>query len=279
MATRPVTTTPDVVMAEGDGEEKDRPSEHIIVGVDIGYTCTGKHVHIATYYQILTHVALALGVAICSTDRHPNEPICPIPIQKWPGGDTAGTKVTNKVPTRVTYKAGDLRARSWGFACPSPKQLSPNMTVSELFKFLLDKKVLDEVNKRKAEDDQESMENIKKWFTDFLGKLHDHILLYLGDTAWSVDWHSTKFEYIFSLPTSWELNDELVEDFREIVEQAGFGTEPNSSVTIELTEGVASAVYTAKSVDHNFNVSKVHACVAEIHADPKVAERRYPACL
>jgi hypothetical protein len=135
------------------------------------------------------------------------------------------------------------------------------MTVCGLFKFLLDKKYLEEVNKAKSEDEQESMENVRKWFTDFLSKLHDHIVAILEGPPWLVDWGSTKVEYIFSLPTSWEDNDDLVKELKGIVQLAGFGSGKNCSVTIGLTEGVASAVYTAKSVDHNFNVSHMYSFI------------------
>jgi hypothetical protein len=200
----------------------------------------------------------AIGVAICSPDRTSKESIMPIPIQKWPCSGIAGLKVTNKVPTLVSYRAGDLRVRSWGFTCLSRGNPSPNMTVCRLFKFLLDEKYLEKVNEGKSKDEQESIENVRKWFTDFLSELHNHIVAHLEDPPWFVDWGSTKVEYIFSLPTSWQDNDELIEELKKIVKQAGFGSEENCSVTIGLTEGVASAVYTAKSVNHNFNVSYMY---------------------
>lgn len=204
--------------------------------------------------------AVAVGVAICSTEGKPNESISPIPIQKWPGSDTAGCKITSKVPTLVAYRAADFRVRSWGYACHQGKPRSE--TTVGLFKFLLDEKFLEDVNRMKPEDDERQViGNVRKWFTDFLTELYKYIESYLESPDWHVDRYSTKIEYIFSLPTSWEYNVKLIEDYREIIGQAGFGSKKNSSVTIGLTEGVASAVYTAKSVKHKFNVSNQYTCM------------------
>jgi hypothetical protein len=195
---------------------------------------------------------LVTGVAICSTELNAAEPI---PIQQWPGSDATGIKITNKVPTLVTYKAADLRVQSWGFACPPRKDLG-DMALRGRFKFLLDSEVLDKANETCIIP--ESIENIKKFFADFLEELHGHIVTHLEDAPWNVDWGFTKVEYIFSLPTSWESKDYLVEEFSAIIGDAGFGSEDNSTLTIGLTEGVASAVCTAKSVKHKFSVSHLY---------------------
>ena len=252
MATRVSSNTPAAVAIEGDDAQSDSPAEHVIVGVDIGYTCTGKRSYIVVCLLIL--IMITSGVAISSINRTPNEPIKPFPIQQWPGSDAPGERTYNKVPTLITYKAGDLRAGPWGFACPSPRQLPPGMIVKSLFKFLLDPRYLEEVNEGKSDDDQESIENVKKWFTDFLAKLHDHIVSHLEDSVWNVDWGFTKVEYHFSLPTSWESNGILVEDFKEIVKNAGFGSYEHTTVAIGMTEAAASAVYTAKILDSKFKV-------------------------
>ena len=214
----------------------------------------------------------AIGVAICSTDQKPGEPIKPIPVQKWPGSDTTGSKISNKVPTVLTYRAGDLRVRSWGFACPSRRELGPRRNTG-LFKFLLDEEYLEKLNREKPDDDPEHIENVRKFFTDFLSKLHEHVVAQLEDSPWRVDWRTTKVEYIFSLPTSWEKNDELVEEFGKIIEKAGFGSEENSIVSIGLTEGVASAVYTAKSLNHNFKVSNLCIYMMSIYANTRTLGR------
>ena len=136
------------------------------------------------------------------------------------------------------------------------------MSVKGLFKLHLNKDYLDMVNKLNPHD-QEKIENVRGWFKDFLTALHDHITAHLEASPWLVDWGSTKVEYIFSLPTSWKDNDSLVEDFENIVEQA-FEPDENRSVTIGLTEGEASAIYTAKGINHTYEVSKLAGMPARI---------------
>jgi hypothetical protein len=199
---------------------------------------------------------ITTGVAIFSINPTPNKHIKPSCIQKWPGGDAPGKRIFNKVPTRITYKAGDFRAGPWGVACPSPRRPLPGLAVKSLFKFLLDPNCLEEFNKERAKlgDEQESMENVKKWITDFLTNLHDHIVLHLKDSPWRVDWGVTKVEYHFSLPTSWESNGILVGDFQKAVENAGFAPSKRTTLTIGMTEAAASAVYTANRLDSKLTV-------------------------
>lgn len=191
------------------------------------------------------------GVAIGFPDRvRRGEQLKPYPIQSWPG---QSGRTANKVPTLVGYKAADFRAPRWGFGCLS-RDLDPNTRVCSLFKFLLDNENLKILNKSKPKGQEEGMENVTQWFTDFLTGLYNHIIDYLAKYS-HVDWEKAKVQYIFGLPTSWENNDELVKEFRNIVDKAGFGSDENSSVTMGLTEGVASAVYTAKRANYDFRVS------------------------
>jgi hypothetical protein len=269
MATRVSFTTPGPVSIEvDDGAQSNSPAEHVIVGVDIGYTCTGKRSYIVVFLLIL--IMIVAGVALFSINGTPNDHIKPYCIQQWPGMDAPGARTYNKVPTLITYnKAGDFRAGPWGFACPSKKQLLPGMTVKGLFKFFLDPMCLEEFNNGKPEDDQESVENVKKWFIDFLTKLHDHIVFHLKGPMWGVEWGLTKVEYHFSLPTSWEKDGFLVEEFREVVEDAGFGSYERTTIDVGMTEAAASAVYTTKIRDLKLKVFDL--ALANFHqANPKL---------
>jgi hypothetical protein len=50
MATTASSRTPAPVLIEGDdGTQSDSPAEHVIVGVDFGYTHTGKSSYIAVW--------------------------------------------------------------------------------------------------------------------------------------------------------------------------------------------------------------------------------------
>jgi len=128
------------------------------------------------------------------------------------------------------------------------------MAVKELFKLYLHKPDLVKSFERNPQGIPGTIRDVRLWYLDFLSALYDHIIAHLNEISWLEDGNST-FEYIFSLPTSWKDNDKLVEDFKEIAKEAGFGSDENSSVAIGLTEGEASAVYTAKCLEHKFQVS------------------------
>jgi hypothetical protein len=201
------------------------------------------------------HVAVRVGVAICSPDKiETGKPINPVVIQRWPGTNM----LENKVPTRLAYKAGNSRIHSWGFACPSLEDVGPGMGVKELFKFFLDKPTLVECFKKNPKATPGTFRDVVLWYTDFLTALYGHIVTHLKDPPWLVDCNSTKIEYIFSLPTLWKDKDKVLGDFEEIVKEAGFGTDENCSVVVGLTEGEASAVSTAESIEHKYKVSWVH---------------------
>lgn len=185
----------------------------------------------------------------------------PFIIQSWPGA-TVLNQITNKVPTSIMYTAGDRRVRYWGFAVPTLSQLQ-HMAIKRYFKFCLNQKTLDELNVLLEEQGQEieEIENVKMWYTDYLKKLHEHIISHLQETQPQtlgdsrrrpVEWGRTKVEYHFSLPTEWRDNASLIEVFRSVIQDAGFGSMENTLINIELTEAVASAVYTVKTMGSEF---------------------------
>jgi hypothetical protein len=122
------------------------------------------------------------------------------------------------------------------------------MDTMELFKFYLDE-TLPQHRPREAIGDRE---DVRAWFKHFFTALHHHIQAHLTDHPWLVDWNLTKVEYIFGLSALWKAP--LVNDFKDIVEQAGFGSEPNCSIVMRLTEGEAAAVCTAKKLGRKYRV-------------------------
>lgn len=199
----------------------------VFVGIDIGLTCT--------------------GVAICANqDAWDGRPIV---IQQWPGLKTNKTPINaNKVPTIVGYKAGEKGIHSWGFECPSLENIGRGMAIKDMFKFYLDDYFLREKFQRNPEETPK-LENVKSWYTDFLAALYAHIIQFLQERL-RIDVRSTPIEFVFSIPTSWKDKDLIVRCFRELVDSAGFGRAGN--VSMELTEGEASAVFTAKRLEHEF---------------------------
>src|SRR5439155_22571999 len=137
----------------------------------------------------------------------------------------------------VAYRAGHHRLHSWGFACPSREHLGPETAVIGFFKTFLDELLLVETFKGNPEAAPGDIHDVRLWYVDFLTALYDHIVAQLKN-SWRVDWDLVKVEYIFSIPTYWKDNARLVENFEEIVKEAGFGTDGNCSVSM-MTEGEA----------------------------------------
>lgn len=189
------------------------------------------------------------GVAICANrDAWSGKPRV---IQQWPGLKTDTTPINaNKVPTKVGYKAGEKGIDSWGFECPSLENISRGMAIKDMFKFYLDGNFLGEKFQRNPEEIPK-FEDVKSWYTDFLAALYAHIIQFLWERL-RVDVKLTPIEFIFSIPTSWKDKDLMVRCFRDLVDIAGFGRAGN--VIMELTEGEASAVFTAKHLWHEFQV-------------------------
>src|SRR6266516_317899 len=210
---------------------------------------------------------MPIGVAICSPDTiGRGDAIKPVVIQDWP--NFRQRALVNKVPTMLAYRAGHFRIDSWGLSCPPLDELRPGMAIIQRFKLFLN----DDDLENSFESDIGTVDDVRMWYRHFLTALHEHIVTHLQRPPWRVDWSSTKVEYIFSLPTVWKDNNQLVEDFKKIVKQAGFGSREkcgrhkncgrheNCSVTIGLTEGEASAVYTAAtSSEHKYKVSQQYA--------------------
>ncbi|CZR55854.1 uncharacterized protein PAC_05742 [Phialocephala subalpina] len=192
----------------------------VIVGIDIGLTCTG----VAIYYN-------------APDGRF-------IVLQQWPGTED---RTTSKVPTRLTYKAGEVDIHSWGFSCPELGNLGPGMAIKDMFKFYLDTYFVKQKFLR-ASENAPKLKDVKSWYAHFLGALHNHIMHYLQEQL-IIDVHLTTIEFVFGIPTIWT-DDALLQCFRELVDSAGFAE--TGTVIMEMTEGEAAAVFTAKSRDHSF---------------------------
>ncbi|CZR68337.1 uncharacterized protein PAC_18236 [Phialocephala subalpina] len=204
-------------------------SMRIIVGIDIGLTCTG--VAIATYFD-------------APNGRHIDMRV----LERWPGTD----RTEKKVPTRVAYTAGELGIHSWGFGCPELRDLGGGMAIKDMFKFFLDPSYVEKFGP--APHKIPKRENVRLWYKDFLTALYAHIIKDLRDVPRiDLSSKSTSIEFVFSIPTRW--NDDNVREFRDIAEDAGFGDTGN--VIMELTEGEAAAVFTSKRLAHRFQRGEV----------------------
>ncbi|CAI6291398.1 unnamed protein product [Periconia digitata] len=195
-----------------DGE---RP--HMVIGVDLGMTCTG-----------VAYTNFSIG---SSTVRW---------VQKWPGRMQANE---NKVPTVVVYPNDDPKPSSWGFASEAATENNAiDKEYKEWFKTNLDPIHLAKEQHRDPENAPHSMKEVEKWYEDYLRKMYDYLSYKLGLELSGTTWDQARVEFIFSVPTTWPTIP-VVERFRQLVLAAGFGSIPSHTVSIGLTEAEAAAVH------------------------------------
>jgi hypothetical protein len=175
----------------------------------------------------------------------------PVVIQNWPG--IVG--IANKVPTVVSYRAGNYDLRSWGFECPSPRNLELGTRVVDNFKLFLNEAFLEDTFKDRPQSTIGTHADVQKWFGDFLGTLYRYIGTHISDYLKLTDWKFATVHYVFSVPTIWD-GSAVVRTFENIVKNAGFGNGGiDHFLELDLTEAEAAAVYTAKSSKHQRPVS------------------------
>ncbi|KAL9120571.1 MAG: hypothetical protein Q9187_002873 [Circinaria calcarea] len=191
----------------------------LIIGVDLGMTYT--------------------GVAFFINNK--TDPDKAKLIQKWPGKDD---KTENKVPTSLLYDGKKLK--SWGFLCDRLDQEEhSDPQRQQYFKLWLDRQHLEEVFDD-GNKDNPSHEDVKKWFTDFLKKLHLHIKRTFSQGPYEEDWNS-KVDFVFSIPTTWK-SQHVFETYRKCIHNAGFGANMKKhKAYIGLTEAEAAAIHTLNS--------------------------------
>jgi hypothetical protein len=195
--------------------ENEKP--HLIVGVDLGMTCTG-----------VSYANLSIG---SDTVRW---------VQKWPGRFQANE---NKVPTVVVYPENNPEPSSWGFLSETiAETTADDKDYKEWFKTSLDPTKLAQKQAEDPENAPKSLAEVEKWYEDYLRKLYEYLAFKLGPDLSGTTWENARIEFIFSVPTTWPPNP-TVENFRSIVQRAGFGGYLRHSVTIGLTEAEAAAVH------------------------------------
>ncbi|EME78602.1 uncharacterized protein MYCFIDRAFT_190830 [Pseudocercospora fijiensis CIRAD86] len=197
----------------------------LLIGIDLGQTCTG------------------VGYAL----PHQGDNIRW--IQRWPGRAQANE---NKVPTVLVYPHGGDRPSSWGFGCEKPSEQDPNYgQLRDWFKTLLDPKNLDTMRKRDP-DLVTTQQDVRHWYRDFLRRLYDHIEQKLSSELPNFAWSAAQIEFLFSIPTTW--SPQVVETFRGIIGQSGFGGPTNAqhSVIMSLTEAEAAAVHMSTEAASHF---------------------------
>lgn len=162
-------------------------------------------------------------------------------IQKWPGRSQANE---NKVPTVVVYPSNQTVPSSWGFWSETASEQHANdKNYQDWFKTYLDPARLAQEQQDDPEGAPKSIQEVEKWYEDYLRLLYRHIEFKLASELQGATWQDARIEFIFSVPTTWR--PEVVETYRVIAQRAGFGGWPSHQVTIGLTEAEAAAVHTS----------------------------------
>ncbi|KAL1619656.1 hypothetical protein SLS54_006593 [Diplodia seriata] len=194
----------------------DRP--HMVVAVDFGMTCTG-----------VSYANLSIG---SETVRW---------VQKWPGRGQANE---NKVPTVLVYPHNSQVTSSWGFNSETiSEQTADDREYREWFKTYLDVFRLQRAQAELPNETPRSIQDVEKWFEDYLRHLYQHVEFALSSELAGACWPDAYIEFIFSVPTTW--NNHTVERFRTVIHRAGFGQHLRHVVSIGLTEAEAAAVHTS----------------------------------
>ncbi|KAF2672742.1 hypothetical protein BT63DRAFT_436614 [Microthyrium microscopicum] len=190
----------------------------LVVGIDFGMTCTG-----------VAYANLARGDIVRT-------------VQKWPGRGQANE---NKVPTIIVYSRQDGQVTSWGFNSESRlEQNNADRMYVDWFKVYLDEGLLHSLQARDPQIAPASIDEVERWFRDYLSELYKHIEFKLSQEIPAPKvWSTALIEFIFSVPTTWQHN--TVERFRSILVNAGFSNHPTHSIQVGLTEAEASAVATS----------------------------------
>lgn len=173
-------------------------------------------------------------------------------IQRWPG---SADQITRKVPTQLCYRAGNRTITSWGYSCPSPGNVEPGMRILDRFKLYLDERFLEDTFQGRPNYRVGTHEDVKMWYLDFLTEIYDYSTKYICAELGLSHWESKPVQFTFSVPTIWD--DSVIELFEKLVRDAGFGKPPRHSVTIDLSEAEAAAVYTMKSLDYHRTVTSI----------------------
>lgn len=173
-------------------------------------------------------------------------------VHRWTGAEH---RTENKVPTRLVYPQGSDRPSHWGFDAEDHEQ-DEEVVIQEWFKTLLDPRAIEKHNKDNPDDPRE-LEQVQHWFRDFLTRLYGCVEVFLTGKLPNFEWTTAKIEFLFSMPTTW--SPSVVESFRGIIGQAGFGGSLNAqhTVTMSLTEAEAAAVYTSTDASNLFKSGDV----------------------
>lgn len=133
---------------------------------------------------------------------------------------------------------------------------SEDKEYKEWFKTCLDPEKLRLKQREDPEGAPENIEEVQKWYGDYLRKMYEYLSFKLGGELSGISWEDARIEFIFSVPTTWAPVP-TVENFKRIVKQAGFGSQHNHTLVIGLTEAEAAAVHVSTEAPGIFHENDV----------------------
>lgn len=159
-------------------------------------------------------------------------------FNRWPG---ASAQYEHKVPTKLTYPNDSQRDTPirWGFR--SNADCDPNHQALVKDGFKIDFGCL-QFPTQSGPDPQAAFRSARKSYRDYLQKIYAEIKGYLPTQLGKrLSWDNILLHFVFSYPATWV--EETIEEFKEVVREAGFGQAANHEASVCLTEpnAVASA--------------------------------------
>jgi hypothetical protein len=175
-------------------------------------------------------------------------------VQKWPGRFQANE---NKVPTVLVYPTGSRTPSSWGFLSETiAETTAEDKEYKEWFKTSLDPEKLRQKQLEDPGGAPRSIQEVEKWYADYLRRLYEYLSFKLGGELAGVSWENARVEFIFSVPTTWALLP-TVENFKRIIKNVGFASHRGHTLVIGLTEAEAAAVHVSTEAPGIFRENDV----------------------
>jgi hypothetical protein len=175
-------------------------------------------------------------------------------VQKWPGRFQANE---NKVPTVLVYPTRGRKPSSWGFLSETiAETTAEDKEYKEWFKTSLDPEKLRQKQLEDPGGAPKSIQEVEKWYADYLRRLYEYLSFKLGGELAGVSWEDARVEFIFSVPTTWAPIP-TVENFKRIIKGVGFGSHREHTLVIGLTEAEAAAVHVSTEAPGIFRENDV----------------------
>lgn len=114
-------------------------------------------------------------------------------------GPGRGQANENKVPTVVVYPTGSTEPSSWGFLSETiVETTAEDKEYKEWFKTCLDPDKLRLKQQEDPEGAPSSLQEVERWYKDYLKKMYEHLSFRLGGELLGVSWEDARIEFIFS---------------------------------------------------------------------------------